>query len=122
MITNSYCRNATAVFISNKLCFGICIQGRGVRCRWTFASVPLSRVSGVFTLLADLHDSVPPVSFTSGGLFGYAITFTVHAAGATAFGGAGLPGETVAAVISMFVGRPSGARRTKRVRESKTDS
>jgi hypothetical protein len=34
--------------------------------------------------------------------------FSVHAAGATACCVAGLPGETVAAVVSMFVGAAIG--------------
>lgn len=59
---------------------------------------------GAFMLLASLHEFVPPLSFTPGGFFGYATLFSVHAAGATAFGVSGLAGETVAAVTSMFAG------------------
>ena len=58
--------------------------------------------------LASLHAFVPVLSFTPGGFFGYATMFGVHAAGATAFGLTGLPGETLAAVLSMFIGAVIG--------------
>lgn len=64
----------------------------------------LSVVVGVFMLLASLHEYVAVLSFTPGGFFGFATMFSVHAAGATAFGVAGLAGQTVAAVVSMFGG------------------
>jgi hypothetical protein len=70
--------------------------------------VALSVVVGVFMLLATLHEFLPLLSFTPGGFFGYATMFSVHAAEATAFGVTGLPGETVAAVVSMFVGAVIG--------------
>ena len=70
--------------------------------------VALSVVVGAFMFLASLHDFVPPLSFTPGGFFGYATMFSVHAAEATALGVAGLPGETLAAVLSMFVGAAIG--------------
>ena len=64
----------------------------------------LSAVVGAFMFLASLHEFVPLLSFTPGGFFGYATMFSVHAADATAFGVTGLPGETLAAVLSMFLG------------------
>jgi len=64
----------------------------------------LSLVVGAFMFLASLHGVVPLLSFTPGGFFGYATLFSVHAADATAFGVTGLPGQTLAAVLSMFVG------------------
>ena len=64
----------------------------------------LSVVVGAFMFLASLHAFVPLLSFTPGGFFGYATLFSVHAAGATAFGLGGLAGETVAAVVSMLAG------------------
>lgn len=67
-------------------------------------TVALSLVVGAFMLLASLHEFVDLLSFTPGGFFGYATLFSVHAAGATAFGVAGLPGETLAAVVSMLAG------------------
>lgn len=66
--------------------------------------IALSVTVGVFMLLASLHEYVPLLSFTPGGFFGYATMFSVHAAGATAFGISGLAGEAVAATGSMFIG------------------
>ncbi len=68
----------------------------------------LSLVVGAFMFLASLHAAVPPLSFTPGGFFGYATLFSVHAAGATAFGVPGLAGETLAAVVSMLLGAVIG--------------
>ncbi|PSQ00288.1 DUF1097 domain-containing protein [Halobacteriales archaeon QS_5_70_17] len=70
--------------------------------------VALSAVVGAFMFLASLHDYVPLLSFTPGGFFGYATMFSVHAAGATALGLGGLPGETVAALLSMLLGAAIG--------------
>lgn len=70
--------------------------------------VALSLVVGVFMFVASLHEFVPPLSFTPGGFFGYATMFSVDAAGATAFGVAGLPGATLAAVVSMLFGAVIG--------------
>lgn len=70
--------------------------------------VALSIVVGVFMFLASLHEFVPLLSFTPGGFFGYATMFSVAAADATAFGIAGLPGETLAAIVSMFIGAVIG--------------
>jgi len=70
--------------------------------------VALSVVVGVFMFLASLHEFVPLLSFTPGGFFGYATMFSVSAADATAFGVAGLPGETLAAVVSMLIGAVIG--------------
>jgi len=67
-------------------------------------ALALSIVVGAFMLLASLHAFVPLLSFTPGGFFGYATMFSVHAAGATAFGVTGLPGESLAAVVSMLFG------------------
>jgi hypothetical protein len=67
-------------------------------------AIALSVVVGVFMFLASLHEFVPLLSFTPGGFFGYATLFSVHAAEATAFGVAGLPGETLAAVTAMLIG------------------
>lgn len=64
----------------------------------------LSVVVGVIMFLASLHESVSLLSFTPGGLFGYATLFSVDAAGPTAFGLSGLLGETVAAVVTMCIG------------------
>lgn len=66
--------------------------------------VALSVVVGVFMFLASLHEFVPLLSFTPGGFFGFATMFSVHASEATAFGVTGLAGETIAAVVSMFIG------------------
>lgn len=66
--------------------------------------VAFSVIVGVFMFLASLHEFVSLLSFTPGGFFGYATLFSVHAAGATAFGLSGLLGETVAAVVTMFIG------------------
>ena len=71
-------------------------------------AVALSVVVGVFMFAASLHEFVPLLSFTPGGFFGYATMFSVHAAGATAFGVPGLAGETVAAVVSMLIGAAIG--------------
>lgn len=70
--------------------------------------IALSVVVGVFMFLASLHDFVPLLSFTPGGFFGYATMFSVHAADATAFGVVGLPGETLAAAVSMLIGAAIG--------------
>lgn len=70
--------------------------------------VALSIVVGVFMFLASLHEFVPVLSFTPGGFFGYATMFSVSAADATVFGVAGLPGETLAAIVSMFLGAVIG--------------
>lgn len=70
--------------------------------------IALSVVVGVFMFLASLHGFVPILSFIPGGFFGYATMFSVHAAGATAFGVTGLSGETLAAVLSMFIGSVIG--------------
>lgn len=70
--------------------------------------VALSIVVGVFMFLASLHEFVPLLSFTPGGFFGYATMFSVSAADATAFGLAGLPGEMLAAIVSMFIGAVIG--------------
>jgi hypothetical protein len=64
----------------------------------------LSVVVGAFMFLASLHEFVPLLSFTPGAFFGYATMFSVNAAEATAFGVMGLPGETLAAVVSMLLG------------------
>ncbi|WP_340098895.1 DUF1097 domain-containing protein [Salinibaculum salinum] len=66
--------------------------------------VALSVVVGAFMFLASLHEFVPLLSFTPGGFFGYATMFSVNAAGETAVGVTGLPGETLAAVLSMLLG------------------
>lgn len=66
--------------------------------------VVLSVVVGAFMLLASLHDHVPVLSFTPGGFFGYATMFSVHEAGATAFGVPGVAGQTFAAAGGMVVG------------------
>lgn len=68
--------------------------------------VALSLVVGACMFLASLHVFVPLLSFTP--LFGYATMFSVHAADATAFGVSGLPGETLAAVVSMLFGAVIG--------------
>ncbi len=70
--------------------------------------VALSVVVGAFMFLASLHEFVPLLSFTPGGFFGYATMFSVHAAEATALGVTGLPGEAVAAVLSMLIGAAIG--------------
>lgn len=70
--------------------------------------VALSVVVGAFMFLASLHEFVPLLSFTPGAFFGYATMFSVHAAAATAFGVPGLPGETLAAVLSMGLGAVIG--------------
>ncbi|WP_026190200.1 DUF1097 domain-containing protein [Halomicrobium katesii] len=70
--------------------------------------VALSVTVGAFMFLASLHEFVPLLSFTPGGFFGYATMFSVHAANATAFGLTGLPGEAVAAVLSMLLGAVIG--------------
>lgn len=70
--------------------------------------VALSLVVGVFMFLASLHEFVPVLSFTPGGFFGYATMFSVDAADVTAFGIAGLPGETLAAIVSMLIGAVIG--------------
>jgi len=64
----------------------------------------LSLVVGTFMFLASTHDFVPVLSFTPGAFFGYATMFSVNAASETAFGVTGLPGEALAAVVSMLLG------------------
>lgn len=71
-------------------------------------AVALSLVVGLFMFLASLHAFLPLVSFTPGGFFGYATMFSVHAVEATAFGMTGIPGETVAALVSMLIGAVIG--------------
>jgi hypothetical protein len=66
--------------------------------------IALSVTVGAFMFLASLHAFVPLLSFTPGAFFGYATLFSVEAAGATALGITGLPGETLAAILSMFLG------------------
>jgi len=68
----------------------------------------LSVVVGAFMFLASLHGFVPLLSFTPGAFFGYATMFSVHEVEATAFGVGGLPGETLAAIVAMFVGAVIG--------------
>ena len=68
----------------------------------------LSLIVGAFMLLASLHEFVPLLGFVPGAFFGYATLFSVDAAGATAFGVAGLPGETLAALVSMLLGAAIG--------------
>jgi hypothetical protein len=70
--------------------------------------VLLAVVVALAMFLASLHAFVDLLSFTPGGFFGYATMFSVHAAGATAFGVAGLAGETLAAAFSMLVGAAIG--------------
>ena len=70
--------------------------------------VALAVVVGAFMFLASVHGAVPLLSFAPGGFFGYATMFSVHAAGETAFGVGGLPGETLATVVSMFLGAAIG--------------
>ena len=70
--------------------------------------VALSFVVGGFMLLASLHEFVPLLSFTPGAFFGYATMFSVNAAKATVFGVSGLAGQTLAAILSMFVGAVIG--------------
>lgn len=79
--------------------------------------VALSVVVGAFMFLASLHARVETLSFTPGGFFGFATLFSVHAAGATAFGVAGLPGETLAAAVSMLFGAAIGLT-TERVSDA----
>ena len=79
--------------------------------------VALSVVVGAFMFLASLHGFVRLLSFTPGGFFGYATMFSVNAAGATAFGVTGLPGETLAAVMSMLLGAVIGLT-TERLSQS----
>jgi len=67
-------------------------------------AVALSLVVGAFMFLASTHDFVPVLSFTPGAFFGYATMFSVNAASETAFGVTGLPGEALAAVVSMLLG------------------
>lgn len=68
----------------------------------------LSLLVGVCMFLASLHEFIPLLSFTPGGFFGFATMFSVHAADATAFGLTGLSGQTVAAIVSMFIGAVIG--------------
>ncbi|WP_241658441.1 DUF1097 domain-containing protein [Halorubrum sp. BOL3-1] len=70
--------------------------------------VALSVTVGAFMFLAGLREFVPLLSFTPGGFFGYATMFSADAANATAFGVTGLPGETLAAVLSMLLGAGIG--------------
>ena len=66
--------------------------------------VALSLAVGAFMFLASLHEYVSVLSFTPGGFFGYATMFSVSAAGASVGGLGGLPGEALAAVLSMLLG------------------
>lgn len=67
-------------------------------------TVALSLAVGAFMFLASLHEYVSVLSFTPGGFFGYATMFSVSAAGASVGGVGGLPGEALAAVLSMLLG------------------
>jgi hypothetical protein len=80
--------------------------------------VVLSVVVGGFMFLASLHEFVPVLSFTPGGFFGYATMFSVHAAGVSAFGIPGLPGETAAAAVSMLIGAAIGLTTQRASRRS----
>jgi hypothetical protein len=71
-------------------------------------ALALSLVVGACMFLASLHEFVPLLSFTPGAFFGYATMFSVNAADAAAFGVSGLPGETLAAVVSMLFGAVIG--------------
>ncbi len=70
--------------------------------------VALSVIVGLFMFAASLHDFVPLLSFTPGAFFGYATMFSVHATEATAFGVAGLAGQTLAAGVAMLIGAVVG--------------
>lgn len=71
-------------------------------------AVALSLVVGAFMFLASLHDYVPLLSFTPGGFLGYATMFSVHTADTSAFGVAGIAGETLAATVAMLIGAAIG--------------
>lgn len=79
--------------------------------------IALSVTVGAFMFLASLHEYVPLLSFVPGGFFGYATLFSVHAADVTAFGISGLAGETLAAVVSMFIGAAIGIAAERASRE-----
>lgn len=68
----------------------------------------LSLLVGAGMFLVSLNAFIPVLSFTPGGYFGYATMFSVHAAQETAFGVAGLPGQTTAALVSMLIGAVIG--------------
>lgn len=70
--------------------------------------IALSLVVGLAMFLASLHAIVRPLSFIPGGFFGYATLFSVHAAGSTVMGVPGLAGQTLAALLSMFIGAAIG--------------
>lgn len=100
-LTKGYASNlAGIVYATATLAVVNVVLGGGV--------IALSVVVGVFMFLASLHEFIPLLSFTPGGFFGYATLFSVHAADATAFGISGLPGETLAAVLSMLIGAAIG--------------
>lgn len=67
----------------------------------------LSVVVGAFMFLASLHALVPVPSFTPAAFFGYAVVFSVHAAGVQ-LGMAGLAGELVASAASLGIGAGIG--------------
>lgn len=77
----------------------------------------LSVVVGAFMLVASAHAFVPYLEFAPAAFFGYATLFGVHAAGATAFGVGGLPGEAAAAIVAMLLGACIGLA-VERVAES----
>ncbi len=64
----------------------------------------LSLTVGLAMALASLHAYLPVLSFVPGAFFGYATLFSVHAAGATFPGLAGLQAETVATLAAMLIG------------------
>ena len=100
-LAKGYASNfAGIVFAAAALGFVSWATGTGV--------VALSVSVGVFMFLASLHEFVPLLSFTPGGFFGFATMFSVHAADATAFGVTGVPGQTLAAVVSMVIGAVIG--------------
>lgn len=74
---------------------------------WGFGAVGLSVVVGAFMLLASLHALVPGLSFTPSAFLGYAVLFSVHAAGDALLAG-GLGGELVAACASLAIGAGLG--------------
>lgn len=70
-------------------------------------AVALSVTVGAFMLLASLHAFVPGLSFTPAGFFGFAVLFSVHAAGVS-LGASGLTGELIAAGASLAIGTAIG--------------
>lgn len=71
-------------------------------------ALALSLAVGLAMFLASLNEHLPGLSFTPGAFFGYAATFGVHAADATAFGIGGLPGTVLAVGVGMPVGAAIG--------------